>query len=150
MTDLNERVKARWSAEGAVPRPGVGDRQIDAFETKHGVRLTRDVADYFRVVDGMEESGCDAGWNEFFPLEQLTPAAEEVGTWVRESPNVSEWADPLGDLSGWFIFGQYLAWSHVYAVQLEVEPDDAGRVNWIARGGWVNLPRRSASFSAST
>jgi hypothetical protein len=105
-------VKAEWKRHGAELRAGVNDAEISAFESKQGVELPADVADFFRAVDGMSEGDCDKQGVRFWSLDELRPVVEEL-------PGAND-----ERFKGYFVFGDYSMWAHGYAVRLDGMAND--------------------------
>jgi hypothetical protein len=105
-------VKAGWERHGIAARPGASALEIEAFERLHGTRLSEDVADYFRAIDGMNEDDVDQFSIRFWSLGEMRSAQEEVPT-----TNI----DALRD---YFVFADYSLWAHGYAVRLGEMGDD--------------------------
>jgi hypothetical protein len=115
------RVVKSWNESAAALRPGVTMRDIERFERSFGVRLSEDVADYFRWVDGINEGEWDEHLIRFWPLDEVRPVLQEV-------PDASK------RFRGYFVFADYCLWAHGYAVRLGSDEDDvviagAGRTN---------------------
>lgn len=100
------QVERRWRSSGVQPRTGVGDAEIAAFERRFDVRLTRDVALYFRTIDGMDAEELDEHLIRFQSLDELRRARDEV---PQESSGLTE-SD--------FVFAEWSLWVHGYTVRL--------------------------------
>ena len=139
MESLRDRLKDHWAAAGTKVRPGVDDGGVAAFERGHGVRLSGELGRYFRAVDGMNEDESDPNMFEFFPLHRLQDV-ETLGLHAE----VPELAWSLPDPRGWYIFCQYMIWSHAYAVCLGTAQADTSPVIWMTRDAHGEI---AASFS---
>lgn len=71
MTLFAELTK-RWAASGIAIRAGASQDRIAAFEHEYSVVLPSVVADYFRFVDGMDDTMCDDMFH-FWKLEDVRP-----------------------------------------------------------------------------
>ena len=70
------------SPEGAV-RPPASDATIRQIETEFGVRLPKDMAWFYRAMDGMNwPTRPDNGWIRIWDLQSWH--------WVRDEPSVNE------------------------------------------------------------
>jgi cell wall assembly regulator SMI1 len=76
MQDLVERVKQRWISQGVKPRHGATEQQINAFESRHDLRLPADLQQYFALVDGMEDGDMDDDLFSFLPLDHVKATTE--------------------------------------------------------------------------
>jgi cell wall assembly regulator SMI1 len=95
-----------WRDSGIAIRPGVAQADIDTFELSHGVHLPDEMAEYFRLIDGMNEGSADEHGIRFWPLVEVRAVLEEI-------PKASK------DLfDGYFVFADYSLWAHGYAVHL--------------------------------
>jgi len=132
MDRLLDRLKDHWAASGVQVRPGLDDREMDGFERANGVRLTGELAAYFRSVDGMEEGNSDADLFEFFPLRRLTNIVSEFGGIARGCTTSSggDWVH--GEPTAWYVFCDFMIASHLYAVRLGADRTDESPVIWIA------------------
>src|SRR4051794_30796854 len=135
MSELIDRLKARWVADGLRLRPGASAEALDDFEARYRIVLPAALRDYFEAVDGMTEDldGDDWPWDSdtyrFWPLSALHPVGE-VRTIDRGDP---AWADH------WFAFADYLINSHALAVRLGSDGADAGPV-CLSDFGDVRIP----------
>jgi hypothetical protein len=105
-------VKAEWKQHGVAPRPGASGVEIAAFERAHGILLSVDVADYFRAVDGMNETEADQFGICFWSLKKMRAAREEIP------------AAHAAAFESYFVFADYSLWAHGYAVRLGEAGDD--------------------------
>ena len=125
---LAERLRARWEAVGACPRPGVSVAEIEAFEEKSGVRLTRELRDYFLVVNGMEDWQSDPKWiTHFFSLGTVKNVrqgiAEHGGT-----PGYRGIEKLLEDADHTFVIVDLMIGSQYLAACLTNEPAETGAI----------------------
>lgn len=108
MIDLSwvaKELVRRWEASGVSKRPGVSDAAIAAFEQTHRVRLPREMADLFRLHDGMEKNEYDDAHVRMWPIAEVYA--------IESDPTLKASASP-----GLFVFADYMLWTHAYAVQL--------------------------------
>jgi hypothetical protein len=121
-TSLAQRMKAFWEVVGAHPRPGVSIAEIEAFEAKRGIRLTRELRDYFLVVDGMENWETDSQWlTHFFSLGSLRTVREEIAHYGGV-PDYREVVNFLEDPDHTFVIADIMLRSHFLVVRLTSEP----------------------------
>ncbi len=117
MSELIERLKARWIADGLSLRPGATSEALDAFEAKYQVALPPLVRDYFASVDGTGDNS-DGVFIHFWPLSEVKTIMDYHG-W---SP------DQAAGLEGWFYFADFMISSHDFAIRLTSDPADDGPV----------------------
>lgn len=104
-------LRTYWEKHGFPPAPGASEREIAAFEDRHGVRLPPDLRAYFAVSDGMADHE-QYEYNPFpvfFPLGQVFPldkAAPDNAARVLDAPRE------------YFAFANVNYGSKVYAVHL--------------------------------
>ena len=67
----------------------------------------------------------------FFPLSAIKPVPEELAG-MDGTPDYSPIMKTLGDPASWFVFVEYLIWSHVYALRLSPDPSEKTPVIWIS------------------
>src|SRR3977135_2881192 len=72
-SSLIPAIEAAWRQHGIELRSGVVARQIEAFERSYAVRLSSDVSEYFRAVDGMNENETDHHGIRFWTLTEVRP-----------------------------------------------------------------------------
>lgn len=107
-----QMLKENWERHGIAARPGVSSLEIEAFERLHGTRLSEDVVDYLRAIDGMNEDEVDQFGIRFWSLGEMREAHEEVPTTDADA------------LRNYFVFADYSLWTHGYAVRLGESADD--------------------------
>lgn len=102
-----DRSTQRWREVRLKIRPGVSAEQVAQFERKFDTQLSADMHEYFGAVNGMELDEMDPEFHiRFWPLEEVKPLQEEV-----DAPWVARYA-------GYYLFADYLLWSHGYAIDL--------------------------------
>ncbi|MDX2206350.1 MAG: SMI1/KNR4 family protein [Gemmatimonadales bacterium] len=106
MVSLVAEITKRWRASGLAPRPGVSEEQFRDFEERHRVRFPDDLKEYFRTVDGMDDGEWDEHLIRFWPLAMMRPV-------VAVLPELNRTA-----YDGYFVFADYSAWAHGYAVRM--------------------------------
>ena len=116
MDDLFDRIKDRWAAENLLARPGVDEQQIAEFEARHGVRLTRELSEYLRAVDGMDSNEWDENFNSFVPLEEIASVVKDHERIVCVDYGLES---TLPNARQWYVFCHYGLWLSTYAVRLE-------------------------------
>ena len=98
------RLTQRWREAQLKIRPGVSAEQLARFEQKFKTRLGPDMHAYFEAVNGMGRDEMDSECHiRFWPLEEVKPLHEEID---------ASWAE------GYYLFADYLLWSHGYAIDL--------------------------------
>ena len=102
-----DRLTQRWKEAQMKIKPGVSAEQLAQFEAKFETQLGPDIHAYFEVVNGMELDEMDSECHiRFWPLEEVKPLQEEV-----DAPWVAQYR-------GYYLFADYLLWSHGYAIDL--------------------------------
>ncbi|HEY7153734.1 MAG TPA: SMI1/KNR4 family protein [Gemmataceae bacterium] len=112
---IEQRVKAFWQVNGAMPRPGVTSADLRSFEQRICRALPADVAKFYLCVNGTVET---TEWLfEAWPLEKVG-SVPDVVTLFKGIPDYSDIADTLPDASEYFAFADCMIWSQVFAVRL--------------------------------
>jgi hypothetical protein len=119
-----EQALAYWATSNAQPAPGASDAELAAFEAAHGVRLPPAFAALYRRADG--NGGGDGNLTRFWPLAEVRPLPEE-------EPEAG-WEAVLPDAREYFVFADYMIWSHAYAVRLTAG-GSGDRVLWVFHPG---------------
>ena len=109
--EMKEEISARlahwWREAGLAFNPGVSRKELDGFEKCFKTKLKPDMRAYFLRVNGMEPGEMDPQCHiRFWPLEEVKPVQEEV-----DAP----WREQYMD---YYLFADYLLWSHGYAIDL--------------------------------
>lgn len=126
--ELAERVARAWSESGVEPRPGVDARALDDFLLHNGVRAPEELASFYRATNGIES---DANLFAVWTLGAVRRVPEALGDF-RGAPDYGEIAQALPDAEAYFVFADYMIWSHVFAVRAPaVEGAALGPVVWI-------------------
>jgi hypothetical protein len=89
------RARAQWAAAGVELAPARTEAQLEEFERANHVALPADLRAFFKECGGCR--GEDAHHLRFWPLDELAADADSGGLWV---------------------FADYLAWSHAFALDL--------------------------------
>jgi hypothetical protein len=85
---------------------------------------------YLRLVDGQDDMD-PATYVRFWPLLEIKPAREALPSEVATGAHVDSW----------FVFADFLYWSHAYVIRLSGDPDAAAPV------GFCNgMPPPGSSF----
>ena len=142
---LAERLRARWETVGACPRAGVSIGEIEAFEAKSGVLLTRELRDYFFVVDGMKDWQADekAWLAHFFSLSTV----KNVCQGIAEHDGIPDYRGIekiLDDADRTFVIVDILIGSHYLAAVLTSEPAEVGPILLISG---TEFERSAESFT---
>lgn len=98
---LDELVQRWKTLEGGLHPPSSRE-QIQAFESRYGVRLPDDLSRYFLSLDGMEDGCYDDEFIRFWRLEELRPAAD---VWGPSTPD-------------YFVLADWSIDAHAYAIRL--------------------------------
>jgi hypothetical protein len=91
------------------------------------------------------EEGQSAELLTFLPLEELEPVHRVLG----DSPGVPDIAGApctLPEAESWFVFIEYLCYSHVYAIRLSSSPADTSPVLWICGPSYVTIANSLTEF----
>lgn len=118
MDDLVRRVVAHWQQSRAAPEPGAATSELSAFEAHYGVRLPPAFAALWRTANGNHG---DQNLTRFWPLGEIHRLSDEEGPSDTVSP---------ADAESLFVFADYLIFSHLYAVRLTADGQDA-EVWWV-------------------
>ena len=128
MRELAERVARAWREAGAEPRHGVDARALDDFRLHNGVSIPEELAAFHRVTNGIES---DANMFAVWGLGEIRRVPEALGDF-RGSPDYGEIANTLPDANTYFVFADWMIWSHVFAVKAPAaEGGVLGPVVWI-------------------
>ena len=125
-----ERLKQYWSSIGAGVRPGVAQTSLESFESKYDITLPGDFRDYFSTIDGMEEGCWDNEMIRFWQLHCVKSVPEALSHFAGV-PDYSRIARRLSEASSYFVFADFLIWSHVYAIKLGSRRPDRNQILWI-------------------
>lgn len=117
---------------GLVPDerpPGVGEDALVEFERRHSLRLPDDFRDYFLLANGTGQAS-DDNFIRFWPLNEVVPVEVELADYA-----------PDKDLyPGAFVFADYSICAWLWAIQLDGDPGDVGRVFLLEVDGRRNPP----------
>lgn len=138
---LAERVRDFWSAEGARPRTGVSQDDIRSAEAKLGIRLPRDVAEFFQIVNGTEDTSGDLF--EAWSLDRVG-AVPHVLSEFRGTPDYGRIGEVLPFAGEYFVFADAMVWSQVLAVRLA--SGVATEVVWISGGSFASVAPTFTTF----
>ena len=130
MSELAIRLKACWQANGVSVRPGVSEREIEAFEAAQGVVVPEDSRTYLSAVDGTEEGDWDEQLFEWFPLQRIKSVPYELADFGG-IPDYRGIIHTLEQPAEWYVFINYLIFSHVYAVRFTPTRQLTTPVLWI-------------------
>jgi hypothetical protein len=118
-TDLTKR----WAASGVAIRDGVSTECIAAFEHRFSVVLPQDVVDYFRFVDGMDDTMCDDMFH-FWTLDEVRPVFDVLNDGDHNYPDRDQYP-------GYYTFADYLISSWDYAVLLTRDRSQPAPVRFV-------------------
>ena len=134
MTSTQMRhILALWRNAGVPVRPGASAGQLADFEAKYGVSLGDDVREYFGCVDGMDESDADEHGIRFWPIGEASRVDEHLEV------------DDARLFNGYFVFADYILWSHAYAMKLDAE-GIGGNVVVVGGNGPIVVARGFGEF----
>ena len=136
-----ERVRDFWSAEGARPRAGVSREEIRTAESKLGVRLPKDVAEFFQIVNGTD--GTSGDLFEAWSLDRVG-AVPDVLSEFRGIPDYGRIGAALPFAKEYFVFADAMVWSQVLAVRLA--PGVATEVVWISGSSFASVALTFMTF----
>lgn len=128
-------MKKHWVSIGETVRPGASPDAIESFSTAYEISLPQDLCDYFRTVDGMEETETDNLLLHFFRLSAVKPVIEELAQ-VGGVPDYRPIKKTLADPERYFVFADYMIGSHVYAIRLSPDKSAATPIIWICGSRW--------------
>jgi hypothetical protein len=121
MSLTGEKLKDFWLTRGIGVRSGATKEQLDLFESKYQVRLSKDLRDYFETVNGMEAGQCDEDLIYFWPIDDIRNIAEEFGECEHQ------------DARNYFIFADWSICALEYAVWVSSEGEEVSPVFVITR-----------------
>jgi hypothetical protein len=103
---IGQRLRVRPYEGGLVPPPGVNEADLDAFESRHGVKLPADMRSYFRILNGTGSTYADGDdfLLCFWALEKLEPVIQRTGDGAR-----------------WFVFADHSISVIDYAIRLTAD-----------------------------
>lgn len=105
--EAGDRLAQRWKEARLTIRLGVPAERLDQFKQRFNAHLGPDIREYFEAVNGMALGEMDPDCHiRFWPLEEVKPIQEEV-----DAPWVAQY-------TGYYLFADYLLWSHAYAIDL--------------------------------
>jgi hypothetical protein len=128
--ELALKLKAYWQSVGVSIRPGVSEEALREFEAAHQVALPEEFQSYLRVVDGMEDGDTDTQPSEWFALQRINSIPEDLVQFAG-IPDYRAIVDTLEKPDEWYVFIQYLIFSHVYAVRFTPSQSLTTPVIWI-------------------
>ncbi|HWQ34495.1 MAG TPA: SMI1/KNR4 family protein [Blastocatellia bacterium] len=128
-----DKLKTYWLSTGVRVRPPASFEEIASFEARYSVLLPQDMREYFSTFDGMQEDEFDQEMLSFWPLNKI----ETVPAILTEHSGIPDYraiAHHLPEASSYFIFADYLIFSHVYAIHLSSAGDEENQIIWIGDG----------------
>ena len=105
MLAIGESLKQFWLRQNIKLRRGASETELREFEQKYSILLPDDLKDYFSMVDGFDDWGCDENVITFLPLAEVLPSSK---TWALEVP----------DADSYFAFADYSIKCHLYMICL--------------------------------
>jgi len=125
-TSLLDAIVTRWHATTAWPEPGATRARLDAFEGQYGVTLPPMFRALYERVNGTHG---DENLVRFFPLDEIKPLPAE-DTIARQTK--LPWRErALPNPATYFVFADYMIFSHVYAVRLSEGGVQTDSVLWV-------------------
>jgi len=113
MTTTGQKLRDAWLRQGLPLRVGASHQLLASFEARHSILLPRDFREYLSIVDGQDEM--DASNFRFWPLEEIKSVPEELF-----EPAYAE-ARQFEGSEAYFVFADFLIWSHAYGIRLSTE-----------------------------
>ncbi|HEU4386565.1 MAG TPA: SMI1/KNR4 family protein [Blastocatellia bacterium] len=145
MGRLTENLKNYWSSIGTTTRSGVDPTSIASFESRYNVRFPEDFRDYITTIDGIEDGNWDDEMISFWPLHCVKSVPEAL-TPFAGIPDYSRIANRLRDASSYFVFADFLIWSHVYAIRLGTRGSDKNNILWICGSKYYSVAESFSDF----
>lgn len=145
MDKLAEKLKNYWSSIGAPARSGVPPSTIDSFESHYDVRIPEDFRDYVSIIDGIEDGNWDSEMISFWPLHCVRSVPEAL-TPFAGVPDYSRIARRLNEAGSYFVFADYLIWSHVYAIRFGKRGSDKSPILWICGSKYYSVAESFSDF----
>lgn len=117
--ELAQQAMEFWRRTDVRVNAGASVSDILRFEESTGVRLTTELREYFKIVNGMNNS-CDGELLEFYSIAGLERFSSSYGVLEQYSECVN-----------WYIIIDYCMRSHMFAVELLPEAHSTGPVIFI-------------------
>ena len=136
MGEVLIRQANHWRTHGAAPGSGVHETEIAAFEVRHGVRLPRELREYFATLNGLAH-GRDDMDNETIGFWRLA----QVASIVEEAPGAG-----IPEPGRCFVIADYLIGSHFYVARLPDDPAAPAEILWVWHSGFGRLAASFAEF----
>src|SRR5262245_9005382 len=130
MNILTERLRNYWSSIGVRLGSGVSQPALKSFESNYGVEFPEDFHDYISTIGGMEEGFSDSNLVSFWLFDQIKSVPEML-THFAGIPNYSRIGKHLKEPDSYFVFADFLIWSHVYAIKLNSNQSEKNQILWI-------------------
>jgi len=139
------RLRDYWSSIRVDVRPGVSHQAIQSFESKNGVLLPGDFSQYLLSADGMNGSQSDDALISFWPLDSVATIPECLSDFAG-IPDYSQIGTHLRDAGSYFVFADYLIWSHVYAIKLSPCRADRDLILWVCGSNYCLVAESFSEF----
>jgi hypothetical protein len=133
MNTVIDELKNYWMRAGVKFRPPASEDSVRDFESRYGVVMPPELRDYFFTFDGLEDEEWDNDMISFWPLHRVGNAPEVLGR-HGGLPDYRAIVQTLPHSESYFVFADYLCFSHVYAFQLTKVPSKKSPVIWIGSG----------------
>lgn len=103
------------------------------FEVHYNVAIPADIAQYFITFDGLENGESDTDMISFWPLGKIRKVIE-LFDMFGTSRDLTGIVKKLPQAESYFVFAEYLCFSHVYAFKLTKFSTEESPVIWIGSG----------------
>jgi TonB family protein len=118
--EILAEIERRWVADGFGRGPLVTEADIAAFEARHGRGLPADARAYFMALNGFASySAMDEELLAFWNLSHVCPLSDEA-------PYLN-----VPDAESYFVFVDFLMWSHAYAMRLHPGENPTAEVVYV-------------------
>ncbi len=144
MSQVIDELKSYWMSTRVKFRPPASLDAVGDFESRYSVIMPQELRDYFLTFDGLEDEEWDNDMISFWPLHRIGNIPEVLGR-HGGFPDYRAIVQNLPNSESYFVFADYLCFSHVYAFQLATESSEKSPVMWIGSG--VSFGKLADSFS---
>jgi hypothetical protein len=145
MNLLTERLRNYWSSTGVNLCSGASRQALKSFESTYGIRLPEDFHDFISTIDGMEDGYSDNNMVSFWPIDGIKSVPEKLITFAG-IPDYSRIANRLREPDSYFVFADFLIWSHVYAIKLRSKLGEKNQVLWICGSEYRKIAESFSDF----
>jgi hypothetical protein len=142
---IDHQIIAFWKSKGVKPRMPVSSLQVEEFQRLYRVELPTSISDFYLASNGTEY---DHDLISFWPLEELGTVTEKLSN-SGGSPDYRNIVNVLPTPDKFFVFADYLIWSHVYAFKLSEDRYQPAPVLWIYADQWYEIAASFENFIVS-